>query len=135
MQFHKNQWLPWDMDKESELLDFGKATKIWSILKSELLDGQSLYVNKVTHYASLHSMMEVASETYRSSLMIQLQALLMLLNLSLDLLIYLKELWSNLQNQNNHLNFKLKLQINITPLWLVDVTELIQFKEDQTRLL
>jgi len=26
--FQKNQWLPWDMDKESELLEFGKAMKI-----------------------------------------------------------------------------------------------------------
>lgn len=123
------------MAKELELLDFGKVMKNWSIQKSELLDGQSLYVNKVTHYVLLHSMTEVASETYKLLLMNQLQALLMLQNLLLVLLIYLKEHWSNLQNQNNLLNFKLKLLESIKLLWLETVMVPIQFKEDQTRLL
>lgn len=66
--------------------------------------------------------------------MILLQDLLTSQNLLLVLLTYLKELWLNLQNQNNHLNFKLKLLENIKLLCAVDVTEPIQLQEDQVKL-
>lgn len=79
--------------------------------------------------------MEVVSEIFKLLLMIQLQVSQMLQNLLLVLLTYLKEHWSNLQNLNNHLNFKLKLLENIKLPWLVTVMEPIQFKEDQTKLL
>jgi len=82
----------------------------------------------------LHSMTEVVSETFKLSLMILLQDSLTSQNPLLVLLTYLKELWLNLQNQNNHLNFKLKLLENIKLLCAVAVMEPIQLQEDQARL-